>query len=159
LGCDADDRIALIVQNQLPSDGGRVAGKTRAPESVANYRDAVLPGVLILVRQEAPLRSACAQLLKKSVGDAGDVENSGLICPGERPVRFPARGRFLQGTGLRADCLKSGPRWAEGKGREHGCLHVECNDARRIFVWQRAQNHCIHDAKDGGVGANAEGES
>ena len=104
------------------------------------------------------MRCARAQLFKKSAGDAGDVQNRGLICSGERAIRFPARGCFLQRTGLRANGLKSRPRWAEGEGGEHGCLHVECNDARRILIRQRAQNHGIYDAEDGGVGANTEGE-
>ena len=88
-GGDADDGVDLFIQDQMSSDCGRIFCKARAPERIADDHRVILPGLVILFGQHAPLLRACSELFEEAAGDAGDAQHFWLIASGESSVRLP----------------------------------------------------------------------
>src|SRR5262249_30647011 len=151
---DADDFKVLVVQLYFVSDELRVAAKVTLPEVVSDHGNVVAAGLFVFTRDDAAderidiqgleeITGGTSALNSDGAGYAGRFEagvGSSLVdCERRKYVFsfFPVLDIFVCNAKFPASRL-----WERVPHR---------HDSLRLCVSERAQQHRIHKAEDGGV--------
>ena len=157
---DADDGVGIAVERDCFADDGRIARELGAPQIVHEYDDALAAGLRIVAGKGA----ADLRLYGEHGKDAGRGRDGfnlhRVIADAERERAGPHGGHGLDGAGVALPHFKvigvEGQGWIEIA--ELGHLLLKNDEAVRVGIGKRAEEHVVDEGEDGGGGADAEGQ-
>ncbi len=156
----ADDRHGCAVERDRAPDDGRVAPELADPQRAADHGDAMAARTIVRVRERPTRRRTDAEHGKECRGYACRVELLGFTAAGQRRRARVDRRHRLAGCAsfaprLHVSCVDRERRIGALKG---GIAEPQRYEAIRGRVWQRPQQHGVHDREKGRVGADPERE-
>ena len=165
--CDADDAECGRAHLQRSVQDIRIAQKSALPPRIADngYRVVAL-GPVVGVRERTAYQRMHAQGLEIGAGDQLHLHRLRLIAPFDEAMNVVAdaedRGRIRENLILLLQLAIEGIGIKFGEAEVIGdAAHIaraQQHKLLRLLDGQRAQHHGVHQAEDGGVGADAERE-
>ena len=157
-GHDANNRVGLAIQLDRLVQNVPVAAEVVLPHLVTQHRNVVFTFLLFPGQKGTPQHRLDAKHLEEVICRA-DVRKL-YRTVGRRLHRgvevIGITGQRGEGAGLRALVLVTGP--GGGLRITAGAAAHDVNDAIRMRIGQRTQDHVIDDAKNRGGHAHAEGQ-
>ena len=150
----ADDRERPRIEHDLPAEDILRGAEPRAPHAIAQDHLESVAGKLVVGRELPPASGPQSQHLKESGGHAKCGELHRIACAGKLQIGVGVRGEAFKGFGARAKIAQV--EVVHGKLGEALILIEDAYDAAGIGVGERAQEHAVNHAEDGGIGADAQ---
>jgi hypothetical protein len=156
----ADDGVGLAIEFDRLADGVWIGGEVFLPEFVAED-DGAIAGLHVGGGEHAAVQRADSENREEIFGDFRRFEalRFGAAFGGDllRGVSMDSDGG--EGSGRTANVGDIGKRDAEIGKVEEGAPSVDVDEFVGTREWERAEEDGVDDGKDGGVGADTEGES
>ena len=151
---DTDDAVGFVVQQDGAGDGPRIRGEPCLPEAVAEDDDLCRSGLILTVREGAADDCADAEDVEVVRGNRERIQHRRLAGASQRELLVLIRGDAVEG--MRP--LAPGDEFMAGQGAAGrvGAPFVQRDQALRIAVGQRLQQHGVEQAEDGHGGGDAE---
>ena len=141
------------VDRDLLPDRVVAAAEALAPQPVADDRDLAAAWVVLVGPEGAAERGAHTEEVEQRGADLGGVEPHGLPLAGEDDAGPGDRGRVRQRLALFLDVGEVRPR--HRRPAAFGEV-IDPHEPLRVLVRQGLEQHAVHDAEDGAVGADAQ---
>ena len=152
---NTDNGAGLLVENQRAANDRGISAKAGAPESVTQHGDKILSGFLVRGCEQASLLGRRAEFFEEAIRNVGDAQLCWITLSRQGFFRIRVNNGCFERGSLRTNLLRCRPGIAEVECRKHGGSGGNGQKARRILEGKRAKKRGVHDAEDGGVGANA----
>src|ERR1700679_522217 len=154
----ADDLVRLTIQQDFAADDGWIAMEAALPCAVAQHRNLLMLRILLL-REDTAEDWLDAERGKYAAGQACAIDLRGLAASGQL-IAIAGEGAQRREAAGAANVLSylgagDGLHAAEAPAFQG---IVERDEPRGILKGKRTQQHAFHQRKDGGGGADAEGE-
>ena len=152
----ADDRVVVAVQRDRAPHDGRVAAELADPEAMAEHDDAIVAGTVFAGRERPADPRLHAQHVEVRRRHSRRSHLSRLAASGERERVPGPRGHGLERGRLipPIEEVEGGDAVAQTARR----LFPDLNDLVRLGIRQRLQQQPVHEAEDGDVRAQPEGQ-
>ena len=150
----ADDLARRAVDDQRPADGRGIAAEAAQPEAVAEEHGLRSARRVVRAAEQAPDQRPRPQERQDAVGDLDHLHLLRLRQPGHR--RLVVVPHAAVGEGLALLAVGEVERWplVDPVPAETRRGVPDPDQAVRLRVRQRLQEHAADDAEDGGVGAD-----
>jgi hypothetical protein len=152
-GHHADDGVGAPVGDHRAPEHRRVAGESALPERVAQHHHGVAAGLVLVAAERAAEERADGESLEEAVGHEL-ADHQLRVVAGQREAGAHVRAHRQEGARPRLPVEEVQRRRPCAADVAAVVMLVEHQQAVRIGVRQRAQEHGVDDAEHPGVGAD-----
>ena len=153
-GQHAHHGVGHAAERQALAEDVRILAEAPHPEAMGEHHHRSRAEDVLLGEEVAPQRRIHAQQGQHRGAHETGSEPLGDVHPGEIEGPAPEGGQVREALLLRPPVQEVGD--ADAHLREGGRALMDEDEPLRSLVRQRPQQHAVHHAEDGGVGADAE---